>query len=196
MNKSTLPRKALMMALGLLLPVAAPAASLTIDGVFLINDLTSPVSITDITPGGPTGRLTACTPSGESCFFSIASSQGVLPTFFAGLEMLEPGTLTVSDTLVQTDTGGTSTFWSFVSDNETTDTPLSALSGTPATIVENGTQQLVATLVYGTTGHADEIFAQSDVDTVPEPSSGVLALIGMGALGLVMLRRRFAARAV
>ena len=133
-------------------PIVIGQAGPIIDGEFLINDLTDTVSITDITPGGPTGRLNACAPSGESCFFSIASSQSVLPTSsFGGLEMVEPGSSNISDTLAQTDTGAISTFWSFQSDADN-GTFLSPLGGTPAVITEDGTQQLAAVVVYGTTG--------------------------------------------
>jgi hypothetical protein len=196
--KPVLRRTLFVTALGVLLSAGASAAALTIDGMFLINDLTDVVSITDITPGGPTGRLNACAAVAETCSFNITSPfLLVLPGAFPGLNMTEQGTGLVSDTLAETDTGTSNSFWQFISDSET---PLAGLGGSPNSFPEDGTAQLAAVLIYGTTGHADEIFVQSDVEGggggVPEPSTAGLMVLGFAGFGLVALRRRFAARAL
>src|ERR1700732_1269162 len=100
------------------LAVVASAAPVT-TATFTVVDSGDTVSVTD---DNGTGRLLACTPSGESCFFNISPFTGLagtnsitisyngiqFPNINAvGITLLEPGTGKVSDTLTLTDTSGT-----------------------------------------------------------------------------------------
>jgi hypothetical protein len=173
-------------ALGLafFLPVSASAGTITIvDGT---ND-----TISFTTDGAATtARLvTTNCPGAESssCFFAI-----VAPTLTASttednifVSLLEPQQTFASDNLQRVDVGGgVRSVWGFASDAEGGISPLA----NAFTLTENGRPQLVVTLTYlnvagGVVG-TDQIFIQSDLETVgtPEPASASLLLLGGGIL--------------
>jgi MYXO-CTERM domain-containing protein len=168
---------------------------------FAINDLTDTVSVTDV---DNSGRLFGVFCSGENCEFDIHFVAGTAAyavtyngiTFTpitAGLNMLEPGTGTVSDTLQQTDDSTSATFWQFSSDTET---PLAGIPNAP-NLVEDGTAQSTLVIDYLNSDKTqigqDVIKIQSDVENTPEPSARPVALaILLAVLGVAFVRRRSA----
>jgi hypothetical protein len=180
--------------------IAAHAAAIP---TFAVNDLTDTATVTD---PGSTGRLTSVNCSGEGCTFTVSFPTGVgtitsyqlvaggsvVPNFSSVFFLEPPSTFQVSDILTQTDATSSATFWQFTSDTES---PLTLGSGT--TLTENGTAQSAFTIQYknvdGTVIAQDNITVQSDVEGVPEPSTGLIALSGLAGLGIVF-RRRAAAR--
>jgi len=76
-------------------------------------------------------------------------------------------------------------FWQFTSDDET---PLQPLSNA-ISIVEDGTPQFGFEVLYfdanGDVQNSDTIQFKSDAATVPEPSSGVLTVIGLAMTGFM-----------
>jgi hypothetical protein len=165
-------------ALCLALPGAANA------GVITINDLTDTLSVTADTDVG--ARLTGVTILGETVTFEIRAPANAA-TFFvpdvSNLNILESDG-TVSDTLqVIRDITAPVTFWRFNSDNET---PLQLLPNARS-IVEDGTAQTGFTIAYldANLSVFDSDTIQFKSDPIPEPSSGVLAVIGLAMTGFM-----------
>ena len=183
--------------------MASSASAGAIAGTILIGDLTE--TAPSVTPsGGATVGFANCTLSaaGEGCFFSVTGLAGAVSFTldFQRVNMFEQGSSVVSDLLSLNDSAGTATFWQFFSDAEGGN-PLVAFANSAGTrnITEDGTAQPVITISYfdanGAPVGTNVIQIQSDVDPVPEPSSGMLALLGLTGLGFVTLRKRMASRA-
>jgi hypothetical protein len=156
-------------------------------GIILIDDSTDTLNVTGDTDVG--ARLTGITVVGETVTFEIdapanASTIGV--PFVSNLNILESDG-TVSDTFQLTSATTLQTFWQFTSDDET---PLQPLSNADS-IVEDGTPQIGFEVLYfdanGDVFNTDTIRFKSDAASVPEPSSVVLAVIGL-AMSLFMFR--------
>jgi hypothetical protein len=154
-------------------------------GIILIDDLTDTLTITGDTDVG--ARLTGVTIAGETVTFEIdapanASSIGV--PFVSNLNILESDG-TVSDTLQLTAATSLQSFWQFTSDGET---PLLPLSNAMS-IVEDGTPQFGFEVLNFDSNfnvfNSDTIEFRSDAVHVPEPSSGVLAVIGLAMTGFM-----------
>jgi hypothetical protein len=154
-------------------------------GNILIDDLNDTLTVTgDIDVGA---RLTGVTVVGETVTFEIdapanASTIGV--PFISNLNILE-SVGTVSDTLQLTAATPLRSFWQFTSDDET---PLQPLSNA-ISIIEDGTPQFGFEVFYfdanGDVFNTDTIQFRSDATTVPEPSSGVLAVIVLAMTGFM-----------
>ena len=150
---------------------------------------TDMVTATDNGTSGGRFSLLSCTGLNESCTFQILAPPGFfgIPLVTAA-NIFEPGTMmqVVSDTFQQVTcpTTTAATCWAFVSDSETSLTPLVA-----APIIEDPTRfQTVDTISYAGSSVTDTIQFQSDAD-VPEPSSAM----GLGSALLVgawLVRRR------
>lgn len=160
----------------------------------------STILISDVAEGPPvvTGPVTGliCSVSVfEQCSFTIPAPAGATALFidFVQVNMFEPGSNAVSDQLSEDDPVLAS-FWFFQSDVDGGQ-PLLPFIGGPNTnnLTENGSPQTAVTITYrdvtGAFIGTDVIQIQSDVP-VPEPSSGVLALLGLGAVGVVRWRTR------
>jgi len=174
------------LVLALFLPTSSSAGTITIVDNFA-ND-----TIAFITDSGATSArvgLANC-PQNEAsgCSFTIASPDPAVsssadhPNAF----LLEPLTQVVSDSLELTNTtqfGGTT--WNFFSDSDgVLATP--NLKAAIFSLVEDGTAQTMVTITYlnaaGAPFATDTIKIQSDVETVPEPASASLLLLGGGIL--------------
>jgi hypothetical protein len=151
-------------------------------GTIVIDDLTDTLTVTGDTDVG--ARLTGITIVGETVTFEIdapANASAIGVPFVNSLNILEPDG-TVSDTFQLTAATSLQSFWQFTSDDETPLQPLSnALS-----IVEDGTPQFGFEVLYfdanGDVVNTDTIQFKSDAAPVPEPSSGVLAVIGLAMI--------------
>jgi hypothetical protein len=190
------------------LAVVANAAPVT-TATFTVVDSGDTVSVTD---DNSTGRLFACTPAVESCFFNISpftglggtnsitiSYNGIVFTNInaVGINLLEPGTGAVSDTLTLTDTSGihgTKTFWQFNSDSDSGSAPTAL---TDPSLTEDGTAQPTIVIDYFNVDQThiarDIIQLQSDVET-PEASSILTVFTGLALIGVLFVRRRAASR--
>ena len=154
-------------------------------GTILIDDLTDTLTVTGDTDVG--ARLTGVTIGGETVTFEIdapANAFTIGVPFFSNLNILESDG-TVSDTLQLTAATSLQSFWQFTSDDET---PLQPLSNA-ISIVEDGTPQFGFEVLYfdanGDVQNSDTIQFKSDAATVPEPSSGVLTVIGLAMTGFM-----------
>jgi hypothetical protein len=180
-------------------------------GSIIIRDLTdtATLEVQGTLFGAFSGNANSC--SGETCSFSLnaptfnAAGLGIQPTIIAsfnyGLVVLREGSLTgpLSDYLNCSDCGGSNTFWQFKSDTDGVPLTLPANANSPVNnLVEDGTPQLAVTISYlgggGTQNSAlrllgqDFIYIQSDAET-PEPSTWLMALSGLGAVGYALRRR-------
>jgi hypothetical protein len=151
-------------------------------GVILIDDLTDTLTVTGDADVG--ARLTGVTIAGETVTFEIdapANATTGVP-FVSNLNILESDG-TVSDTLQLTAATSFQSFWQFTSDDET---PLQPLSNA-ISIAEDGTPQFgFEVLNFDANGdvfNTDTIQFKSDATPVPEPSSGVLAVILLAMTG-------------
>jgi len=154
-------------------------------GNILIDDLTETLTVTGDTDVG--ARLTGVTIAGESVTFEIdapanASTIGI--PFVSNLNVLESDG-TVSDTLQLTAATSLQSFWQFNSDDEA---PLQLLSNA-ISIIEDGTRQFGFEVFYfdanGDVFNTDTIQFESDAASVPEPSSAVMAVIGLAMTGFM-----------
>ena len=153
-------------------------------GIILIDDLTDTLTVTGDADVG--ARLTGVTIAGETVTFEIdaPANATIAVPFVSNLNILESDG-TVSDTLQLTAATSLQSFWQFTSDDET---PLQPLSNA-ISIVEDGTPQFgFEVLCFDANGdvfNSDTIQFKSDAATVPEPSSGVLTVIGLAMTGFM-----------
>jgi hypothetical protein len=153
-------------------------------GNILIDDLTDTLTVTGDTDVG--ARLTGVTIVGETVTFEIdaPANATIGVPFVSNLNILESDG-TVSDTLQLTVATSLQSFWQFTSDDET---PLQPLSNA-ISIVEDGTPQFGFEVLYfdanGDLFNSDTIQFKSDAATVPEPSSGVVAVIVLAMTGFM-----------
>ena len=188
MNRSKL-LNVLMVSVGLsvLQPLSALAGTIT------ITDLTDNASITlsaDLIARGATASCTGevCTATDPAPLGAGSGSQGIN---FAHHNLLEPGSSTISDSLVLTPVF-TQTL---VFDLTFTSSETGLGAGVINDITETGLPQQIGYIDFATssdpnTTTIDTIVAQSDVDApigVPEPMS--LSLFGAGLFGMGALRR-------
>jgi PEP-CTERM motif len=163
---------------------------------FTIHDVGDAVAPT-VTDDNNSGRLSnvLCWPNianNEGCDFTINAAVGGFAQGESPVALLEPVTLTTSDTLFPG--GGLidgTTFWEFLSDVDGSPRPGGIAI---RSIVEDGTPQLAEVLTYPN-GQQDTIFIQSDVEPVAVPEPGTLYLLTAGVLGSGLRQvRRFRTR--
>jgi PEP-CTERM motif len=157
-------------------------------GFVTFNDLIDTVTVTD----GTGGRIVSSCPGNETCAVVLfgpsgasSSSVAVLGSFL----IAEPNANVRSD---QIDFGPRPGFPNqvnifFSSDMEGV-TPLAC----PCDVAEDGTVQTARTIAWfnalGASIGSDDIKFQSDISDVPEPSSGLLMVLGVALLGLTFCR--------
>jgi hypothetical protein len=162
-------------------------------GTITFSDLTDNVTFTS-----DTDRALAFSCSGgETCIVDLLApplntGQAVGPTF---VSIAEPGGLIVSDTIqVGGLTGVRTARITFSSDTEAAGGPPPQMCSQFAgcTTIENGQIQTGLTLTWTLSQGApvvDTILFQSDVEGVPEPSTALLGIMGVGLLTFVRYRR-------
>jgi hypothetical protein len=174
----------------LLLPVNMIAGTIT------FSDLTETPSIIDGTGGRVSGSCV-----GESCTVTLTAPFGYTLSSFDvnGGVWMEPGANSISDLFcvpnVCTTTPG-SVFVAFTSDGETSlPDQIGCLTHPGLCPAEDGTVQLAGEVFWknGPSQIIDSFQFQSDVDSVPEPRSGLLWLTGVALLSWL---RRTAGRNV
>lgn len=179
--KSTHLKRVAVFTFALFLSVSGAANA----GIILIDDRTDTLTISGDSDVG--ARLSGVTIVGETVTFEIdapANAASIGIPFVSNLNILESDG-TVSDTLQLTGATSLRSFWQFTSGDGT---PLQPLSNA-TDIVENGTRQVGFEIFnfdanFSVIG-SDTIEFRSDAAHVPEPSSGVLAVIGLAMTGFM-----------